>query len=32
MRLTLILMLMLALAGCAASNQLPEDFDPTYTF
>jgi hypothetical protein len=30
MRLTLILML--ALTGCAASNQLPEDFDPTYTF
>ena len=30
MRLTLILML--ALAGCATSNQLPEDFDPTYTF
>jgi len=30
MRLTLILML--ALAGCAPTNQLAEDFDPTFTF
>ena len=30
MRLTLILML--ALAGCATTSQLPEDFDATFAF
>ena len=29
---TLTLILLLALAGCAATTQLPADFDPTFSY